>query len=177
MTLPAAYAWLGALDAPRTIDEALKLYGTREIHGSEHNPAIIAWAAEVGVASDYTADETPWCGLFAAVVVQRANWAVPSNPLWARNWQNFGRPVQGRAGLGDVLVFKRGTGGHVGFYVADDAEAYHVLGGNEGDAVSIIRIPRNRCLAVRRPEWRHGQPASVKPYHVAATGALSENEA
>jgi uncharacterized protein (TIGR02594 family) len=175
--LPAAYAWLGALDAPRTIDEALRLFGTQEVLGDGSNPEILRWAIEVGVGHDYRADSVPWCGLFAAVVVQRAGWLVPTGPLWARNWQHFGQAAPSKPSLGDVLVFKRGDSGHVGFYIAQDAEAFHVLGGNQGDAVSIVRIPRARLLAARRPLWRYGQPASVKPYLVAPDGDLSTNEA
>lgn len=175
MRLPSAYTWLAQIDAPRIIDEALRLYGTTERVGPANNPEIMAWARETGLASTYTADSIPWCGLFAAVVVKRAGWEPVEGPLWARAWQNFGKATA-RAGLGDVLAFKRGAGGHVGFYVAEDAEAYHVLGGNQGDAVSIVRIERARLLAARRPIWKYAQPASVKPYHVAASGALSTNE-
>lgn len=175
MTLPAAYRWLTELDAPRIIDEALQLFGIREVVGAQHNPIILSWADELGLEAVYKADEIPWCGLFAGVVVKRAGFHVVTGPLWARNWQTFGLPVK-RPGLGDVLAFKRGTGGHVGFYVAEDAEAYHVLGGNQGDAVSIVRIAKNRLLASRRPDWRVRQPDSVKPYVVNAGGALSTDE-
>ena len=52
--------------------------------------------------------------------------------------------------LGAVVVFWRispNSGkGHVGFYVGEDGEAYYVLGGNQGDAVSVVRISRDRLL-------------------------------
>jgi hypothetical protein len=44
------------------------------------------------------------------------------------------------AALGDVLAFVRNGGGHVGLYVDEDASAYHVLGGNQSDRVSITRV-------------------------------------
>jgi uncharacterized protein (TIGR02594 family) len=174
MALPLQYAWLANIDAPRTIDEALLLYGVKEKVGAENNPAIMAWAKETNIP--YAADSVPWCGLFAAVVARRSGWPIPTGPLWARNWAKFGAPSPD-AGLGDVLVFVRDGGGHVGFYVGEDATAFHVLGGNQGDAVSIVRIERSRCIAVRRPIWRAAQPASVKPYKLASTGKLSTNEA
>lgn len=172
--IPAAYAWLRDLTPPAIIREALPLLGTREKEGPGDNPVIMAWAKEVGV-SNYSADSIPWCGLFAAVVCARASWPPVHQPLWARNWAKFGN-ASPEPGLGDVLVFERGTGGHVGFYVAEDADAFHVLGGNQGDSVSIIRIAKSRLLAARRPAWRIAQPESVKRYHVAASGALSTNE-
>jgi fatty acid/phospholipid biosynthesis enzyme len=80
-----------------------------------------------------------------------------------------------------VLVFSRkvagGYAGHVGIYVAEDASAFHVLGGNQGDAVSVARVAKDRCVAVRRPAFATALPASAKPYRVATGGALSTNEA
>lgn len=174
MILPPNYAWLADVDPPRIIREAVALLGTKEKAGPGDNPTIIGWARELGI-SNYSADSIPWCGLFTAVVCARASWPPVHQPLWARNWANFGARTQ-EAALGDVLVFERGTGGHVGFYIAEDDEAFHVLGGNQGDAVSIVRIAKTRLLAARRPVWRAAQPASVKPYKVAAGGTLSTNE-
>lgn len=180
MTYPKNYDWLGSVGPlPRTIQEGLALHGTLEAPGAADNPKIMAWAREVGkdVAAAYGADSVPWCGLFAAVVVQRAGKPVISGPLWAKNWARFGEKTA-TPSLGDVLVFTRpGGGGHVGFYVAEDDSAYHVLGGNQGDAVSIVRIARGRCIAARRPYFKIAAPASVKPYHVKSGGSLSGNEA
>jgi len=41
--------------------------------------------------------------------------------------------------------------GHVGFYAGEDERAYHVLGGNQSDSVSITRIPKDRLLEARWP--------------------------
>lgn len=177
MRYPKGYEWLANVGTlPRTIQEALALAGTIEKAGPASNPVIMGWAKEVGLASTYSDDAVPWCGLFAAVVTKRAGKDVVGGPLWARNWTKFGAAPQA-AGLGDVLVFQRpGGGGHVGFYVAEDGSAYHVLGGNQSDAVTIARIAKPRCIAFRRPFYRE-QPGSVKAYRVAAGGALSVNEA
>lgn len=195
MTIPKKYAWLAtAGPLPRVVNEGLAQLGTLEVPGSKSNPVILGWAKEVGkdIAAAYTADSIPWCGLFAAVVCARAGKPVIAGSLWARNWAKFGTEVARNAGtdakpklsfapglaasLGDVLVFVRDGGGHVGFYIAEDADAFHVLGGNQSDAVTITRILKSRCIAVRRAPMTTA-PASVKPFHVAATGALSTNEA
>ena len=180
MTLPAGYAWLGTIGLlPRTIVEGLKLLGTAEIIGKGSNRTILSWRDELnqsGVAiTGYSDDDIPWCGLFAAIVAHRAGKAVIDAPLWARNWAKFGFGGY-QAALGDVLVFVRNGGGHVGFYIAEDADAYHVLGGNQGNRVSITRVAKDRCIATRRPDYSV-KPASVKPYLVKAGGALSRNEA
>lgn len=177
---PAGYEWLGTVQQlPKTIIEALALYGTREVPGSADSPVIMGWAREVGkdVAAAYGGDEIPWCGLFAAVVVKRAGKPVISGPLWAKNWAKFGDKADVPS-LGDILVFQRpGGGGHVGFYVAEDDSAFHVLGGNQSDAVTITRIAKSRCIAVRRPYFKIAKPAGSRPFHVKASGALSTNEA
>jgi len=78
--------------------------------------------------------------------------------------------------LGDILVFSRKGGGHVGFYVAEDATAYHVLGGNQSDSVSITRIAKSRLYSCQRAAYNI-TPSSVKKYFMDATGKLSANEA
>lgn len=171
------YRFLDREKAPRVIVEAVALYGTREIVGKQHSAEILGWAKETGLASTYTTDETPWCGLFAAVVVQRAGFTPVNNPLWARNWASFGTAQQ-TAMLGDVLVFTRpGGGGHVGFYVGEDATCYHVLGGNQSNMVNTTRILKSRCIAIRRCPWRTAQPANVRVIQLAASGQVSTNEA
>lgn len=172
--LPEKYQWLQEVSPPRIIQEALELYGTLEKIGAGSNPVILEWAKECELA--YASDDIPWCGLFAAVVTKRAGWNVVASPLWAKNWNKFGKKAD-KPSLGDVLVFTRaGGGGHVGFYVAEDADYFHVLGGNQGDAVSIVRLKKDRLLGVRRPAWKKMQPASVKPYFVDASGEVSTNE-
>ncbi|QQQ19847.1 TIGR02594 family protein [Brevundimonas vitis] len=177
--LPAAYAWLDDIQGlPRLLVEARALFGVTETPGAASTPQIMAWAKEIGLGKTYPNDGTAWCGLFAAVVAKRAGWDVVAGPLWARNWAHFGRKVEAAdAALGDVLVFSREAGGHVGFYVGEDATAFHVLGGNQGDKVSIVRIAKSRCIAVRRPKWRVAEPAGVRKVQLAASGALSRNEA
>jgi uncharacterized protein (TIGR02594 family) len=175
--LPPAYGWIDDLrPLPRMLDEARKLYGTLEVSGPGNNPVILDWAKETGLAKIFTADSIPWCGLFMAVVAKRAGKAVVDGPLWARNWAAFGKAAE-KAQLGDVLVFRRGqASGHVGLYVGEDYGAYHVLGGNQSDGVTITRIAKDRCIAVRRPAYRKAR-ATAKPVQLAANGLLSVNEA
>ena len=97
------------------------------------------------------------------------------DPLWALNWGNFGVHTK-QPMLGDVLVFIRNGGGHVGLYVGEDAEAYHVLGGNQSDSVCFTRIAKARLYTARRPEYNL-QPANVRVVTLAKSGAVSVNEA
>jgi len=144
--LPVRYAWLAREPAPKMLVHALSLYGTKETIGESDNPVILDWATECGIRG-YSGDDVPWCGLFLAVIAKRSGKKVPENPLWARNWSSWGEPS--RPELGAVMVFSRQSGGHVGLYVGEDSEYYHILGGNQGDAVSIDRIRKPRLLACR----------------------------
>lgn len=177
--LPTKYTWLLKEPGPRLLVEGLKTFGTVETPGPNDNPAIMAWAKATGMAKIYAHDSTAWCGLWMAYVALQAGWDVPTNPLWARNWSTWGKqttnPLQPM--LGDVLTFARGSSGHVGIYVGDDIECFHVLGGNQSDRVMIKRIARNRLITSRRCPWRINQPGNVRRVILAATGAISTNEA
>jgi uncharacterized protein (TIGR02594 family) len=177
--LPAAYRWLADEPGPRLLVEFLKVYGTAEKPGPGSNPSILAWARAVGLERVYRSDDTAWCGLAMSYVALQAGWgASPAgNGLWARNWLRWGSPAEIPM-LGDVLVFSRGkTSGHVGVYVAEDRGGFlHVIGGNQGDAVTIKRIPRSRLLGARRCPWRVNQPGNVRRVVLAASGAISSNE-
>ena len=164
------------LGSPKVIAEAVRYLGINEIKGKLNNATIMSWAKDVGVDKIYTSDEIAWCGLFVAKVILKAGFEVVKDPLWALNWSNFGTK-QSVAMLGDVLVFKRDGGGHVGFYIAEDKNYFHVLGGNQSNSVSITRIAKNRCVAIRRCNWKVSQPKEVKQYFVEASGKISTNEA
>jgi uncharacterized protein (TIGR02594 family) len=157
--------------------EAQRLRGLREVKGAGDSPVIMDWAEDLGIP--YANDETPWCGLFVAHCIRTGlPYAdLPANPLGARAWQGFGSGM--RPMLGAVMVFWRGSRdgwqGHVGFYWAEDDAAYHVLGGNQSDSVSVTRIAKDRLLEAR---WPSGVPISGITRTATAGGSLlSTNEA
>lgn len=156
---------------------ALALYGVTEKIGPDNNPEIMKWARQLDLAKVYTADSIPWCGLFEAKIALEAGYGdiIPDAPLWAKSWAKFGVRVD-RPMLGDTLVFSRNGGGHVGLYVGEDPDAYHVLGGNQSDMVRISRIAKTRLYAARRPPYRN-QPANVRVVYLKGSGQLSRNEA
>ncbi len=99
--------------------------------------------------------KTPWCGDFVETCIRVALpkepllGALGTNPYWARNWLLFGQEVQPITGA--VLIFERGSGGHVGFAVGQDTTHFFVLGGNQTDAVTVARIAKSRLLGARWP--------------------------
>jgi len=85
---------------------------------------------------------------------------IPGSPAWARSWLKFGQCVWDKKtyeGLiasvkpGDVCIFERGDGGHVGlFWGWDGTTGIKVLGGNQDNSVLIKPYPANRLLGIRR---------------------------
>jgi uncharacterized protein (TIGR02594 family) len=166
------YEWLQDEPSPRLLKEAIKLLGTKEKVGKENNPVILAWAKELNL-NEYTMDSIPWCGLFMAYIAKKADKPVVDQPLWARSWVKFGKPSEPE--LGAVLVFRRDSGGHVGLYVGEDDDCYHVLGGNQSDSVSIVRINKERLLAARA--IYNNRPLNIRKIYLKPTGSPSINEA
>ena len=171
-----SYSFLQEEKSPKILVEAVKMLGTKEVVGKQHNPVIMGWAKELKLDKVYTADEIPWCGLAIAYAAHKAGVQVVDKPLWALSWANYGTKVT-EPMLGDILTFKRDGGGHVGIYVGKDKECYHVLGGNQGNAMSVTRIVKSRLYQARRTAWKVAQPANVRKVMLDAKGTISKNEA
>ncbi len=155
--------------------------GLKEIPGPKSNLKIIGWAIKLGgwIKAAVTSDETPWCALWTAHIFQDTIPLLkrPANPLSAAAWASWGIKLA-KPALGAVLVFKRPGGGHVGFYEGEDATCFFVLGGNQGDAVNVVRIEKNR-LVPGGIRWPAGQPLPVDGPIILTTGGtpVSVNEA
>lgn len=150
--------------------------GTKEFAGKANNPVILSWAQKVTkfIGWKYTKDEIPWCGVYAAYIMNEAGFAPPQGTAMAATWAKWGVPLK-KAAYGSVLVFKRPGGNHVGFYVSEDATTYHVLGGNQSDSVNITRIGKDRCIAIR---WPKDVPLpTAGPVLANLNVAVSKNEA
>lgn len=171
MTLPKQFAWLAAEGAPRILVEALKTYGVQEAKGNADNPTILWWAKSIGLKNSYKKDSIPWCGLTVAYWCAQASYPYSpnGNPLWARNWLDWEK-ASPEPGLGDVLVFARGSSGHVGIYVGETETQFAVLGGNQGDMVNIRMKPKSALLGARRRKWEVNQPANVRKILLNAAG-------
>jgi uncharacterized protein (TIGR02594 family) len=173
---------MNEFDIPITIpwaEAAYSLIGTQEQPGRGSNEAILGWAEDLEM-THYNDDDIPWCGLFVAHCIgsQMPEEILPTNPLGARKWQHFGHEVTPR--LGAIMVFWRGSPegwkGHVGFYWAEDNDAYHILGGNQSNAVNVTRIAKNRLISARWPDTAVDDDPQIRL--ASANGRLlSVNEA
>ena len=175
------YYWLNdnLSSAPKTVQECVSLgrLNTTEIPGPKSNPEILKLAAEAGVSNIYKNDDVAWCAVAATVVCLRAGKTVGFTGYYrlrARSFLQFGKPVT-EPMFGDVIVFGRDGGGHVGFYIGEDNAYFHVAGGNQSNQFNIIRIAKNRAIGYRRPFYKI-QPASVRKVFLKADGEVSVNE-
>lgn len=143
---------------------AQRFLGVKETAGATSTPIVLAmlqldqsWAEDDAIA---------WCSAFVnfccfVLGLRR------SKSLAARSWLLVGRSIpltDAQVGY-DVVILARGDGaqpgaetiaapGHVGFYAGQDATHVLLLGGNQGDAVSLAPFPKSRILGIRRMDGR-----------------------
>lgn len=157
---------------PRWLTVAYRYVGVREVPGPKHNPTIIRWLEKL--RAWWRDDETPWCGVFVAHCMSEADLPYPKLYMRARAWDDYGALLRrDRLAPGAILVFDRKGGGHVGFYVGEDAGFYYVLGGNQSNAVNVMKLGKSRLVASR---WPRGEPVIGGPVQMKG-GMISTNEA
>jgi uncharacterized protein (TIGR02594 family) len=141
------------------LELAQRFVGLKEVEGKVANPQILAmlqldnsWPQD---------DDVPWCSAFVNYIC----WLLRlprSKSLMARSWLNVGMPIDLDAtepGF-SIIILKRGglnspgpdvldAPGHVGFYAGKIPGQINVLGGNQGDCVSVMSFPWCQLLGVR----------------------------
>lgn len=144
-------------------DLAMRHIGIRELAGGKDHPLVQWWLSLCGFSLD-TPDETPWCSAFVNGMAWLCR-AVRSKSAAARSWLLCGQPIALKDATPgwDVVILKRGSGeqpgadvikapGHVGFFAGleDGGRKVVLLGGNQGNAVSLARFDVADILGVRR---------------------------
>ena len=130
--------------------------------GPEQNHPLISWWFELCGYAPNTPDEVPWC----SVCLNGICWDLRlprSKSAAARSWLGVGTVVLAHEAIVgyDVVVLQRGAGaqpgpevlaapGHVGLYAGREGDRILVLGGNQGNAVSVAPFPIERVLGIRR---------------------------
>lgn len=123
--------------------------GVAEVPGPANNPRIGEYLLLVGEAPD---DATPWCSAFVNWCHRQAG-LQGTGKANARSWLHWGTPT-GAPTLGDVVVFWRGSRvsweGHVAFYLGESGGTVIVVGGNQGNRVSVTAYSKEQVLGYRR---------------------------
>ena len=160
------------MSEPSWLKIARSYDGLKEIPGPRHNQTIIRWL--VKLRAWWSDDETPWCGVFVAHCMQKSSLPFPKLYMRAKAWSDYGSLLRrDRLAPGAILVFDRAGGGHVGLYLGEDAGFYYVLGGNQSNAVNVMKLGKSRLVASR---WPKGEPVIGKPVYLNG-GSVSTNEA
>lgn len=147
-----------ALRQPAWLDHAWAELGQREIAGSSSNARIADYIRRAG-HPQVADDSTPWCAAFVAACLESAGIAGTGS-LLARSYLSWGEETMAPP-LGAVTVLSRGSDpalGHIGFLVGETDDGLMLLGGNQSNAVSVERFPRNRLLAFRVPRATETEP-------------------
>ncbi len=162
---------------PIWLSVAAAFVGLREIAGPQSSPVILRWVRDLDAPAWFDNDDKPWCALFLNRVLKACSLPLSGKAfelLRAKSFETWGRAL-GVPALGAVLVFTREGGGHVGLYLGENAHAYRVLGGNQGNSVSETWVAKDRLSAIR---WPDGVPLPVTgPVVLDSNGAVSSNEA
>jgi uncharacterized protein (TIGR02594 family) len=181
LVLPEPYKFLRH-EKMKHIAAAVELYGILEATGTNNNPAILGWAKYLNkeAAGFYTEDFMPWCAVFVGYCLKQSGHQIPAgyDALRALKYASIGDPVDpGHAMFGDIAIKERSGGGHVTFIIGDDASHYHCLGGNQGDAVRIVRYPKAAFKYIRRPKYNASDAAAVRVVRLDDTGEEAVGEA
>ncbi len=122
----------------------------------------------------------PWCGdavdtaLALALPKEPRPGDLGKNPYWALNWLWLGKECG--PCYGAFAAFKRPSGGHVGVLIGQTGTNYQVLGGNQGDTISLVLIDKGRCRGIRWPST-YTNPNIPLPMISAAGVPVSVDEA
>jgi uncharacterized protein (TIGR02594 family) len=138
------------MELPRWFQIARQEIGVCETTGIKATQRIVEYHSATSLKA--TSDETPWCSSFV-------NWCLKqcfikgTNSAAARSFMQWGHelkePVQGC-----IVVLSRGNdekSGHVGFYSSSNETHIHILGGNQGNKVSVEAFPKSKVLSYRSP--------------------------
>lgn len=149
------------------VEELQSYLGRAEMPGPATAPFITRWLR--ALHTPWTNDETPWCGVAMAGVLDACGLSYPKLYYRARQWVNFGIPLAiGKTEVaksfrivpyGAVCVLDRpprAGDGHVGIYMGrverSDGPRVSLLAGNQGNAVTYATFPQSRVIYLGWPD-------------------------
>lgn len=159
------------VNEPRYLKIARQYIGVKEVPGPKHNSVIQGWLKSLKLW--WNDDETAWCGVFVAAVMQESGLDFPKAFYRAKEWANYGVKLPGPY-LGAIAVLERVGGGHVGFVTGVDKTGQNVrlLGGNQNNQVCEAWFKADRIKAYRMPNCFIPDKTPI-----AVVGTFSESEA
>jgi len=155
------------------MDVAKSFIGQHEVRDGAALSAFIKRAGGLSIDPRVT----PWCAAFVNAVLGAAG-VKGTGKLNARSFLNFGQATS-QPKIGDIVVLSRGDPngwqGHVGFFQGyDDKGNVLVLGGNQGDKVSIAPYKADRVLGYRSAGRVDEATMALPNYQIGALGYIEE---
>ena len=133
------------------MSEARNYIGVEEVPGKENNPLIMRFYSDAGFPG-IKSENVSWCAAFVNACLERSK-VSGSKSLTARDFLRWGKECGPKQGA--VAVFWRedpaSWKGHVGILIEETGDEVVILGGNQGNAVSVARYPKSRLLGYRWP--------------------------
>lgn len=133
---------------PKWLQIAMKELGQAEVPGGGDNPRIVEYHSVTTLKA--TEDSVPWCGSFTSWCLEKSG-IKSTRSARARSYEDWGKPI-GEPKRGAIVTFTRDGGGHVGFFLEKKDGKWMILGGNQGDKVSIGPFDVARVTSVRWPQ-------------------------
>lgn len=135
------------------MEVALQEFHTQEGRGSANNPRVLEYHS--ACRGNIRDDETAWCSSFVNWVMREIG-LEGTRRANARSWRTWGTAVPSEAlHYGAITVLWRGSPsswkGHVAFLAGVEQGNLILLGGNQGNAVSLKAYPRSQLLDFRWP--------------------------
>lgn len=158
------------MESERWLSQAWREFGETERPGARANARIVAMFRDAGHAK-IASDEVAWCAAFCGACLERAG-IRSTRSLMARSYLAWGAPLA-EARMGAIAVFSRGSDpalGHVGFWLGETGDSVVLLGGNQGNAVSVARYPKARLIGLRWPSDATGRNDATRENEAARGG-------
>jgi uncharacterized protein (TIGR02594 family) len=144
-------------DEPPWLSIARGELGVHETPGPAATERVLEYHAATTLRA--SSDEVPWCSAFACWCMERAGFRSTRSAS-ARSWLTWRYPLA-ELRPGCVVVLSRGDAslgqGHVGFFAGYSRlfvmgpRRLLLLGGNQGNAVSLAPYPQTRVIGMRWP--------------------------
>lgn len=133
-------------------DVALGELGVKEALGDADNPRVVEYLKGTRLPKAMYRDATPWCAAFVGWCLRQAG-VAPTGSAAARSYLRWGVEIEEpRLGAIAVLTREGAPGsGHVGFVHKSKGWELWLLGGNQGNAVTIRKYSRSRLISLRWP--------------------------
>ena len=137
---------------PVWMDVARRELGVREVRGKQDNPRIIQYLRSTRYRPAVYHDEIPWCSAFVCWVLE-ASGIRSTRSAAAISYESFGDALDAPQPGALIVTMRQDRRNprarHVGFWESPG----RLLGGNQGNRVSVKDFDESTITAIRWPRF------------------------